>query len=101
MRRATARSSAVGGPREGPLQLDRGVEARVGAVEGREEAVALELEELAVVMREHMLDERVVVAQQLLPALGTKVVGQGARVGDVAEHQRDRSVRRAEAPEIR
>ncbi len=53
---------------ERPLQLDRRVQAAVGAVEGGQEAVPLELHDLTVVVRDESLDEQVVVAQQLLPA---------------------------------
>ena len=61
-----------------------------------EESVALESDDLPVVMLEHTLDEQVMVAQELLPALRAEPGDDGLGVGDVAQHQRHRSVGRAE-----
>ena len=44
-------------------------------------------------------DKEVVVANHPLPPLGTHLFGGRARVGDVSEHQRDRTVRRAHPPD--
>ena len=49
------------------------MEAAVGAVERGEEAVALEPDDPPVVMGHEPLDEQMMVAQQLLPALWTEL----------------------------
>ena len=83
------------GAGERPLEVDRRVQSGVGAAERGEEAVSLELRHLTVVAGEDLLDEQMMVADQLLPALGSELLRRRARVRDVAEHQRDRAVGRA------
>ena len=73
----------------------------MGARKRGQEAVVFELDHLAVMMGYELPHEHVVIAQQSLPALLAELVGGGTRVGDVAQHQRDRSVGRAVAAEIR
>ena len=64
----------------------------MGAAERREEAVSLDPGHLPVVAGEDLLDEQVMVAHQLLPALGSELLGGGARIRDVAQHERHRAV---------
>ena len=78
---------------ERPLELDRRVQPGVRAVERGQEAVVLELHHLSVVAPDEPLDEQVVIAHELLPALRSELLGGRAGVGDVAEHQSDRAVR--------
>src|ERR1039458_8635556 len=73
----------------------------VGAVEVGHEAVALDPRDLAVVMTNDLTDERVVVMQQLSPLLRRQALGDLRRVVDVAQHQGQRAVGRAQPSEIR
>src|SRR5437588_11141279 len=77
------------------------MEAGMGAGEGSEEAVVLELDDLAVVVRDELLDENVVISHQSLPALGPQPLRRSGRIRNVAQHQRDRSVGRRETSELR
>lgn len=89
----------LGRAAEGPLQLQRGMQPGMRAVERGEEAIALEPGHPAVVPRHQLLHQQVMVAQPALPAFGPQPGGRLARIGDVAEHQGHGAVGRAEAAE--
>ena len=80
-------------PPERPLELERRVRPAVRAVERRDKAILLVADDRAVVSGEQALDEHVVIAEELLPALGAEFGGERLSIRDVAQHQRDRAVR--------
>src|SRR5580704_2655950 len=59
---------------EGALQVERAAQRRVGAVERDHEAVVVRLRHRAPVVKDELLDDRAVVAQQLLCALGPQLL---------------------------
>ena len=71
------------GSGERALQFQGRVEAAVSTVERGKEAISLESGDLSVMMGDEPLDEQVVVAEELLPALGTESRSHRVGVGDV------------------
>ena len=97
MRRATARGSRSSPALlEGALQLHGRMQAAVGAVEGGQEAVALEPDDAA--RRDGRRAARRADGGRAAaaPSVRAQLRRDGAGVGDVAEHQRERPVGRAE-----
>src|SRR5512132_2815789 len=80
--------------RERALDLDRALErlARIG--EGEHEAVALALHLVALVARDLLPEDRVVLTQHPQPLLVAELLGEDGRVLDVAEQDRDRPIGR-------
>ena len=73
----------------------------VGTVEGGHEPVVFDGHDLTVVMTDDLAHEHVVVAEQLGPLLWAKALSDLLRVVDVAEHQGQRAIGRAQPSEVR
>ena len=68
---------------ERPLQLHRRMHSGLGAGERRQEAIALEPHDRAVVVGNELLDQHTVIGQQSLPAFRTQLFSRRIRIGDV------------------
>ena len=65
----------------------------MSAVEGGQESIALGLHDATVVVGKEPLDQQMMVADELRPALWTQPRGERTGIANVAQHQGEGSVR--------